>query len=144
MNAKQKIHLLTYAKFAYMQNLRICKSLPRVQGLKGYQELFFILISFFNKKILSKQNSPRFAASHLDLFCLPMSHKMDDRLVIWVKYFNQNPVCYHVCVIIEHIPIIRPRLCSQLTTCTIHIGISEHLFFKVVQIVASSPWSLMP
>ena len=33
MNAKQKILLLTYAKFAYMQNLRICKSLPCVQGL---------------------------------------------------------------------------------------------------------------
>ena len=33
VNAKQKIILLTYAKFAYMQNLRICKSLPCVQGL---------------------------------------------------------------------------------------------------------------
>ena len=33
MNAKQNILLLTYAKFAYMQNLRICKSLPCVQGL---------------------------------------------------------------------------------------------------------------
>ena len=32
MNAKQKILLLTYAKFAYMQNLRICKSLPCVHG----------------------------------------------------------------------------------------------------------------
>ena len=29
---KAKILLLTYAKFAYMQNLRICKSLPCVQG----------------------------------------------------------------------------------------------------------------
>ena len=35
VNAKQKILLLTYAKFAYMQNLRICKSLPCVQGFRG-------------------------------------------------------------------------------------------------------------
>ena len=35
MNAKQKILLLTCAKFAYMQNLRICKSLPCVQGLRA-------------------------------------------------------------------------------------------------------------
>ena len=34
MNAKQKILLLTYAKFGYMQNLRICKSLPCVQGFR--------------------------------------------------------------------------------------------------------------
>ena len=94
----------------------------------GYQELFFILISFFNKKIVSKQNSPRFAALHLDLICLPMSHKKDARLVIWVKYFNQNPACYYVCVIIEHRPIIRPRLCSQLTTCTIYIYIGRSIF----------------
>ena len=31
---KVKILLLTYAKFAYMQNLRICKSLPCVQGFR--------------------------------------------------------------------------------------------------------------
>ena len=36
VNAKQKILLLTYAKFTYMQNLRICKSLPCVQGLSYY------------------------------------------------------------------------------------------------------------
>ena len=86
------------------------------------------MISIFNKIFVSKQNSPRFAATHLDLFCLAMSHKKDARLVIWVKYFNQNPACYHVCVIIEHRPIIRPRLCSQLTTCTIHINIGRSIF----------------
>ena len=88
------------------------------------------MISFFNKIFVSKQNRPRFAASHLDLFFLPMSHKKDTRLVIWVKYFNQNPACYHVCVIIEHRPIIRPRLSSQLTTCTIHINIGNNFLFN--------------
>ena len=67
-----------------------------------------------------------------------MSHKKDARL-IWVKYFNQNPACYHACVIIEH----RQRLCSQLTPCTILKNIRESIF-KVVLDVAPSPWSLMP
>ena len=31
----------------------------------------------------------RFAASHLGLFCLPMSHKRDARL-IWVKMFIEG------------------------------------------------------
>ena len=67
------------------------------------------MISFFNKIFVSKQNSPRFAASHLDPFYLPMSHKKDARLIIWVKYFNQNPACYHACVIIENRTIMGER-----------------------------------
>ena len=80
---------------------------------------------------------PRFAASHLGLFCLPMSHKKDARL-IWVKYFNQNRACYNVCVIIENRQIIRPRQCSQLTLVQF-TRISEDLFFKVVLDVAHPP-----
>ena len=44
----------------------------------------FIFISFFDEIHKSKQNSPdgtpRSAASHLGLFCLPMSHKKDAML----------------------------------------------------------------
>ena len=38
--------------------------------------------SIFDEISLSKQNSPRWdaAASHLGLYCLPMSHKRDARL----------------------------------------------------------------
>ena len=54
----------------------------------GESGVIFILISFFNNFFVSKQNSPswdaaktpRFAASHLGLFCLPMSHKKNARL----------------------------------------------------------------
>ena len=35
---------------------------------------------------IASDGTPRFAASHLGLFCLPMSHKKDARL-IWVKSF---------------------------------------------------------
>ena len=33
---------------------------------------------------IAPDGTPRFAASHLGLFCLPMYHKKDARL-IWVK-----------------------------------------------------------
>ena len=50
-----------------------------------------IFISFFDEiHVIRKRNSPiwepRFAASHLGLFCLPMSHKKEPRL-IWVNFF---------------------------------------------------------
>ena len=40
-------------------------------------------ILFFDEIQVSKQNSPRWddAASHLGLFCLPMSHKKDARFI---------------------------------------------------------------
>ena len=51
--------------------------------------VIFIFISFFdeNKKKANRiapDGTPRNAASHLGLFCLPMSHKKDARL-IWVN-----------------------------------------------------------
>ena len=50
----------------------------------------FSFLFHFSMKIISANRiapdgMPRFAVSHLGLFCLPMSHKKDVRL-IWVKY----------------------------------------------------------
>ena len=47
----------------------------------------------FSMKIMSANRiapdgTPHFAASHMGLFCLPMSHKKDARL-IWVKLVNK-------------------------------------------------------
>ena len=55
----------------------------------GASEVIFKLYSIFSKKILYANRivpdgTPRSAASHLGLFCLPMSHKRDARLK-WVK-----------------------------------------------------------
>ena len=60
--------------------------------LRGYM----IVFSFFSMKIISvnriaPDETPRFSASHLRLFCLPMSHKQDARLIfvklrVWVGY----------------------------------------------------------
>ena len=47
--------------------------------------IFHFSIQFLQANRISPDGTPRFAASHLGLFCLPMSHKMDDRL-IWVKF----------------------------------------------------------
>ena len=56
--------------------------------LKGIRSNLSFLFPFFDEIHVSKQNrsdgTPRFVASHLGLFCLPMSHKKDDRL-IWVN-----------------------------------------------------------
>ena len=38
---------------------------------------------------IAPDGTPRFAASHLGLFCLPMSHKKDARL-IWVNKRKLN------------------------------------------------------
>ena len=38
---------------------------------------------------IATYGTPRFAASHLGLFCLPMSHKMDARL-IWVETASET------------------------------------------------------
>ena len=47
------------------------------------------LVSFVDENYISKQNSPRrdaaFAASHLGLFCLPMFHKKDARVIYYSK-----------------------------------------------------------
>ena len=49
----------------------------------------FSFLFHFSMKIMSANRiapdgTPRFSASHLGLFCLPMSHKKDARL-IWVN-----------------------------------------------------------
>ena len=57
-------------------------------NFRDIRSSFFISISFFKENHASKQNSLdgilRFAASHLGLFCLSMSHKKDARF-IWVN-----------------------------------------------------------
>ena len=57
---------------------------------RGIRSDFSFLFHFSMKiKIANRiapDGTPRFAASHLGLFCLPMTHKKDARL-IWVKQF---------------------------------------------------------
>ena len=55
--------------------------------------VFFSFFFHFSTKIMSANRTapdgtPRFAASHLGLFCLPMSHKKD-YMLIWVKSVAQ-------------------------------------------------------
>ena len=51
--------------------------------------------SFFDDIHISKQNNPklRFAASHLGLFCLPMSHKKDTRFV-WKSILQDHELLF--------------------------------------------------
>ena len=51
-------------------------------GASGVIFHFSMKIKIANR--IAPDGTPRFAASHLGLFCLPMSHQKDARL-IWVK-----------------------------------------------------------
>ena len=50
----------------------------------------------FRLNRIAPDGTPRFAASHLGLFCLLMSHKKDARL-IWVNKFEPNREKNKVC-----------------------------------------------
>ena len=44
--------------------------------------IFPFFFHFSLKILLATDDTPRFAASHLGLFCLPVSHKKDDMYVV--------------------------------------------------------------
>ena len=56
--------------------------------LRGVRSIFIFHFIFYENHVANRiapDGSPRFAEFHLGLFCLPISHKKDTRL-IWVKY----------------------------------------------------------
>ena len=57
-----------------------------IKGSSGASFRFYLIFRRNPCKQIEKPQmvTPRFAASHMGLFCLPMPHKKDDRL-IWVK-----------------------------------------------------------
>ena len=59
-----------------------------ILGASGviFHFLFHFAMEILYANRISPDGTTRFAASHLWLFCLPMSHKKDARL-IWVKKF---------------------------------------------------------
>ena len=65
-----------------------------ILNFRGSGKVFFKFLFHFSMKFMSANRiapdgMPHFAASHLGLFCLPMSHKEDARL-IWVKSFRKS------------------------------------------------------
>ena len=53
-----------------------------LRGIMSYFEfLFYFSMKFKIANRIAHDGTPRFAASHLGLFCLPMSHKKDARLI---------------------------------------------------------------
>ena len=49
-----------------------------------FSSLFHFSMKFMSANRIALEETPRFAASHLGLFCLPMSNKKDARL-IWIN-----------------------------------------------------------
>ena len=61
-------------------------------GIFHFYIIFSMKIMCANR--IAPDGTPCFVASHLGLFCLPMSHKKDARL-IWVKVFSDDsPVLF--------------------------------------------------
>ena len=57
-----------------------------ILGASGnfFSILFHFSMKFMSANRIAPDGTPRFAASHLGLFCLPMRHEKDARL-IWVN-----------------------------------------------------------
>ena len=49
-----------------------------------FSSLFHFSMKIMQANKIAPDGTPRFAASHLGIFCLPMSHKKDAR-PLWVK-----------------------------------------------------------
>ena len=79
MNAKQKILMLTYAKFAYMQNLRICKSLPCVQGFSGNFSLTLSIIFIVRLYVEILVIYPKRPVSLMFVYCLKKEWSLSNR-----------------------------------------------------------------
>ena len=73
-------------KYGFSHPYHLDESTLIILGASGVIFHFYFI---FREKHVSKQKSPSgkqcFAASHLGIFCLPMSHKKDARL-LWVKH----------------------------------------------------------
>ena len=57
--------------------------------------LFHFSMKIFSANRIAPDGTPRFAASHLGLFCLPMSNKKDASLK-WVKVYNE---CFEILIV---------------------------------------------
>ena len=58
------------------------------RGIRSnFSFLFNLSMKFMPANRIAPDGTPHFAMSHLGLFCLPMSHKKDARL-IWVKLLS--------------------------------------------------------
>ena len=65
---------------------RLDESIFIFSGIRSnFSFLFHFSMKFMSANRITPDRTPRFAASHLRLFCFPMSHKKDSRL-LWVKH----------------------------------------------------------
>ena len=61
-----------------------------VRGVRiGFSFLFHFSMKIIQTNRIAPDGTPRFAASRLGLFCLPMSHKKDTRL-LWVNFMLRS------------------------------------------------------
>ena len=68
----------------------------------NFSFLFHFSIKIISANRIASDGMPHFAASHLGLFCLPMSHKKDARVKSKHKIANTVPVQLKKYTVIEY------------------------------------------
>ena len=64
------------------------ESISILRGIRSnFSIILHVLMRIMSANRLAPDETPRYAASHLGLFCLPMSQKKDARL-IWVNDYR--------------------------------------------------------
>ena len=91
----------------------------------GFSFLFHFSMKFIKPNRIVPDGTPRFAALHLWLFCLPLSHKKDARL-IWVNFARFRNFCLWLyknyigisanlgCYFNGHVPFCIPKYINRL------------------------------
>ena len=75
-----------------------------------FRFVFTFSMNVLQANRIAPDGTPRFAASHLGLFCLPMSHKKDERLKR-VKYLTEAFLSHNVLHLISLKLLWRYKLC---------------------------------
>ena len=84
----EALDLKTNAETRYRCQVSVYRTIGPLVIFRGigrnFSFLFHFLMKILSANRIAPDGTPRFATSHLGLFCLPMSHKKDARL-IWVE-----------------------------------------------------------
>ena len=60
------------------------------RGIKSdFEFLFHFSMKFLLANRIAPDGTPRYAVSHLGLYCLPMSHNKKDARLVWVNHLSQ-------------------------------------------------------
>ena len=88
------------------------------RGIRGnFSFSFHFSMKFLSANRKASDGTQRFAASHLGLFCWPMSHKKDARL-IWVKHQGLGILLLVIYYLLSRVKRTANKQTGTICTCT--------------------------